>query len=389
MLKKRSLIIATICLLAFFVSVNFVFAVNQTQTASNCGNLTSEEAADACFNEMAEANKDVSLCDKIKNVSLADGCYVSVAELLLDTTICEKIKGPHYYDCISAIAIKKQDVSLCSVITEPWLRDRCYSFTARDAETCLNIVNTEFKNNCYKNIIFTNGVCGSANGQSFTSKPTTNLCGAGTASIVSGSGPWTWFCYGSNGAATVNCSAKKTADATGSFKIKNVAVCKENSKPIIYYFGSASCSHCEWETAVLDSVVGSFGNYISYHKNIDNFNDQSVFLEYSDGSIPAIIIGCKYYRLGSGERIGVEAEKAVLKKKICEATGNMPTSICLSETSSTNGTTNTGTSASGNSTANNKVGSLTITKPLNQMTRDELIQVLIALVQILIQKQGL
>jgi hypothetical protein len=55
-----------------------------------------------------------------------------------------------------------------------------------------------------------NGVCGSSNGQTFTTAPTTNLCSAGTATTVSGSGPWTWSCTGSNGGTTANCSANKS-----------------------------------------------------------------------------------------------------------------------------------------------------------------------------------
>jgi len=39
-----------------------------------------------------------------------------------------------------------------------------------------------------------NGTCGSANGQSFYTAPTSNLCASGVASIVSGSGPWNWTC---------------------------------------------------------------------------------------------------------------------------------------------------------------------------------------------------
>ena len=59
------------------------------------------------------------------------------------------------------------------------------------------------------------GACGSSNGASLTSAPTANLCSAGTASTVSGSGPWRWNCAGSNGGATVSCSALKTA-STGT-----------------------------------------------------------------------------------------------------------------------------------------------------------------------------
>ncbi len=59
---------------------------------------------------------------------------------------------------------------------------------------------------CSANLI-TNGICGSSNGGSFPSAPTTNLCSAGTASAVSGSGPWTWTCNGINGGTTASCSA--------------------------------------------------------------------------------------------------------------------------------------------------------------------------------------
>jgi len=52
-----------------------------------------------------------------------------------------------------------------------------------------------------------NGQCGSANGSSLTNAPTTNLCAAGGASPVSGTGPWNWSCSGSNGGITASCQA--------------------------------------------------------------------------------------------------------------------------------------------------------------------------------------
>ena len=55
-----------------------------------------------------------------------------------------------------------------------------------------------------------NGVCGSSNGQSFSSIPSTNLCSVGTNTGVQGYGPWNWTCVGSNGGSTDNCSANKT-----------------------------------------------------------------------------------------------------------------------------------------------------------------------------------
>jgi len=51
------------------------------------------------------------------------------------------------------------------------------------------------------------GTCGSNNGAALSAAPTTNLCGVGTASAVSGTGPWAWMCTGSNGGTTASCQA--------------------------------------------------------------------------------------------------------------------------------------------------------------------------------------
>jgi hypothetical protein len=52
-----------------------------------------------------------------------------------------------------------------------------------------------------------NGQCGSANGKAVSSAPTSGLCSLGTASAVTGTGPWYWSCAGSNGGTTASCSA--------------------------------------------------------------------------------------------------------------------------------------------------------------------------------------
>ena len=52
-----------------------------------------------------------------------------------------------------------------------------------------------------------NDLCGSSNDVAATSAPTTNLCSTGTASVVSGNGPWHWLCTSSNGRAAAQCSA--------------------------------------------------------------------------------------------------------------------------------------------------------------------------------------
>ncbi|MDD2916930.1 MAG: hypothetical protein PHH70_03765 [Candidatus Gracilibacteria bacterium] len=48
------------------------------------------------------------------------------------------------------------------------------------------------------------GMCGSSNGQSYYTAPTTGLCSAGNASV---SGQWNWTCNGSYGGGSVSCGA--------------------------------------------------------------------------------------------------------------------------------------------------------------------------------------
>ena len=55
------------------------------------------------------------------------------------------------------------------------------------------------------------GACGTANGTTVSSIPSTNLCSVGTPTTVAGNGPWSWSCNGYNGGASATCSANKTA----------------------------------------------------------------------------------------------------------------------------------------------------------------------------------
>ena len=52
------------------------------------------------------------------------------------------------------------------------------------------------------------GICGTANGATTATAPSTNLCDNGTTpSGVTGTGPWNWTCSGINGSSSIaNCS---------------------------------------------------------------------------------------------------------------------------------------------------------------------------------------
>lgn len=105
----------------------------------------------------------------------------------------------------------------------------------------------------------------------------------------------------------------------GNFiKLADQEICKENGKPIIYFFGSPNCPHCHWEYPIIKEVVAKFGDKVSFHDNMNEITDNEVFTKYSNGSVPTIVLGCRYYRVGSGEEIGEDKEIEVLTKLIQE-----------------------------------------------------------------------
>ncbi len=69
-----------------------------------------------------------------------------------------------------------------------------------------------------------NGTCGPANGTISTVAPSAGFCSAGTASAVTGTGPWNWQCTGSNGGTTSSCTVLNPApEATSSF-LQNLGI---------------------------------------------------------------------------------------------------------------------------------------------------------------------
>jgi thiol-disulfide isomerase/thioredoxin len=123
---------------------------------------------------------------------------------------------------------------------------------------------------------------------------------------------------------------KEVSSTLGNFIDTGKEVCKEDNKPIIYFFGSNSCPHCLWEHPVFGEVAAKFKDFISLHDNINSSADQEVFSEYSNGSIPTLVLGCKYARTGSGESSGEEEESQNLTALFCKLTNNQPSETCAS-----------------------------------------------------------
>jgi hypothetical protein len=52
-----------------------------------------------------------------------------------------------------------------------------------------------------------NGACGAGSAGPFTTAPASGLCSSGTATLITGGGPWNWNCSGTDGGTTASCAA--------------------------------------------------------------------------------------------------------------------------------------------------------------------------------------
>ncbi|MCX6789161.1 MAG: thioredoxin family protein [Candidatus Gribaldobacteria bacterium] len=123
-------------------------------------------------------------------------------------------------------------------------------------------------------------------------------------------------------------TAPTGAATIGDFKITTNEVCLENGKPTVYFFGSEGCPHCRWEKPVIEKIAQTFSGLISFHENVDNNKDMDVFGKYSQGGIPTLVLGCKYFREGSGEQAGEAQETKDLSALLCKLTNGQPASVC-------------------------------------------------------------
>jgi len=116
----------------------------------------------------------------------------------------------------------------------------------------------------------------------------------------------------------------------GNFMVSGDAVCTEDGKVIIYFFGNDNCVFCKWEHPIIENVTSKFDGYLSFHDNMNNLEtDSEIFAKYSpDKSVPALVLGCKYYRVGAGTKLGEEQEEKVLTALMCSLTHNKPEEVC-------------------------------------------------------------
>ena len=84
-----------------------------------------------------------------------------------------------------------------------------------------------------------NGACGPANGTNASVAPSAGLCSAGTASAVTGNGPWTWQCTGSNSGTTSSCSVLPPAPEAASTFVQSLGINTHLGYPSTVYYGQS------------------------------------------------------------------------------------------------------------------------------------------------------
>lgn len=87
-----------------------------------------------------------------------------------------------------------------------------------------------------------NAACGNSNGAIAPAKPTSNLCSAGTASVVSGVGPWYWTCESNSGGASPFCATATPVNV--SVTLAGSGTGSVNSDPAGIACASGSSSGC-------------------------------------------------------------------------------------------------------------------------------------------------
>lgn len=210
------------------------------------------------------------------------------------------------------------------------------------------------------------GICGSANGKNFTATPAENLCKSGIASEVIGDGPWIWNCNGFNNGETVSCKA------TGA-PIDDKAEMIVTSPIAGTILAQGSKNTATW-TGIMPNTTtytvcltgGNLG--VSGCKNLGIVEAKQRSFTWT---VPTDVTLAKDYQLSF---TGLNT-KAVLSPVFSIGAAAIVTSPT------------TKTTDSQIKSNPQDISSISLTKPINQMTREELINILMAIVQALSQQK--
>jgi hypothetical protein len=107
----------------------------------------------------------------------------------------------------------------------------------------------------------------------------------------------------------------------------NIESATIEGRPAVYFFGTTRCPHCAWERPIFLNMTAKFSGYIDVKVTEIDLEqpalEMEIFKHYSpDGRIPLIVIGGKYFRVGSGESLGQTMEENVLTAILCKVSGD-------------------------------------------------------------------
>jgi len=128
-------------------------------------------------------------------------------------------------------------------------------------------------------------------------------------------------------------SPNASVQTIGNFRdIESAAI---SGNATAYFFGTTWCPHCAWERPIFTNVTAKFSGFIDAKTTEIDLEqpalEMEIFKHYSqDGKIPLIVIGGKYFRVGSGEILGQEAETNILTAILCKVT-NDPIAECSTQ----------------------------------------------------------
>ena len=109
------------------------------------------------------------------------------------------------------------------------------------------------------------GACGAANGTALKSAPFSGLCASGTPSSLQGEGPWSWVCGGAHGGVDISCAASlqsKPDKIDGACGISDGANLKESPLKDLCSTGTPSAVSGEgpWTWSCSGSNSGTVGS---------------------------------------------------------------------------------------------------------------------------------
>lgn len=126
-----------------------------------CNELSDYLQRDSCIEVFATDRSNHLICQNISTNFYKDRCYTNIALKTRNPDICSYITC---YECISdknkcyfAVANATLNITLCSRISEPFMKDTCHLEVAKKARNpsfCSAIENTYTRNTCYSSIIY-------------------------------------------------------------------------------------------------------------------------------------------------------------------------------------------------------------------------------------------